>query len=81
MLTVQPEPFLKDTDGRIDIAVMFIPTLGTGPVPYAQVLQLRIDLPAYMADLAGGEPSADLNEYLPPVMQLVLQEPEDNRCP
>ena len=78
MLTVQPEPFLKDIDGRIDIAVVFTPTPGTGPVPYAQVLQLRIDLPAYMADLAGGEPSADLNEYLPPVMQLVLQEPEEH---
>ena len=78
MLTVQPEPFLKDIDGRIDIAVVFRPAYGAGPVPYAHVLQLRVDLPAFMADLAGREPSADLNEHLPPVMQLVLQEPEEH---
>ena len=41
MLTVQPEPFLKDIDGRIDIAVVFRPAYGAGPVPYAHVLQLR----------------------------------------
>ena len=78
MLTVQPEPFLKDIDGRIDIAVVFRPASRTGPVPDAEIFQLRVDLPAYMADLAGREPSADLNEYLSPVMQLVLQEPEEH---
>ena len=78
MLTVQPEPFLKDIDGRIDIAVVFRPASGAGPVPDAHVLQLRIDLAAYMADLAGREPSADFDEYLPTVMQLVFQEAEEH---